>query len=227
MPSQPPTAGPPASPTPAQQRGRERRESIIRAAAALIDQVGPRGAALSAREIAREAGASVGTLYHYFADVDEIVAAVVERYAQDMLAQTDLGAVRPPPADWAELVHRSQEDFLRFFRSRPGLRDLWFDDRASSRVLDLHRHYRDVLAQRVRDALHDLTGTSLDLAVCRVQIAVSGALYELAFRMHPDGDEMVLGELRRVSDDFYTRHLGRVPGSGTADPPAGGRRLPG
>src|SRR5687768_3941077 len=49
---------------PRQERGRRRVDEILDAAEALIAEVGP--AAVSIQELARRAGASVGSIYHFF-----------------------------------------------------------------------------------------------------------------------------------------------------------------
>lgn len=58
-------------------------ERIVVAAAQVLGDHGYDGASTNA--IARRAGLSPGSLYQYFVDKDAIVAAVLERFVQDLL----------------------------------------------------------------------------------------------------------------------------------------------
>ncbi len=63
---------------PRQERGRRRVDEILDAAEVLIVEVGP--AATAIQEIARRAGASVGSIYHFFPTKDAIFDALRARY---------------------------------------------------------------------------------------------------------------------------------------------------
>lgn len=67
---------------PVQKRGQQRVEAILDAAEAVIGEMGVEAATTNA--IAERAGASVGSLYHFFANKDAIVYALAERYAETM-----------------------------------------------------------------------------------------------------------------------------------------------
>src|SRR5688500_16639151 len=64
---------------PRQARGQRRVDEILDAAESLVGEVGLADA--SVQEIARRAGASVGSMYHFFPTKDAILAALVERHA--------------------------------------------------------------------------------------------------------------------------------------------------
>lgn len=66
--------------SPRQARGQRRIDTILDAAEALVATVGP--AQTSVQEIARRAGASVGSMYHFFPTKDAILAALADRYAE-------------------------------------------------------------------------------------------------------------------------------------------------
>lgn len=63
---------------PQQERGERRVEEILDAAARVIAEVGVEGATTNA--IAERAGASMGSLYHFFPHKDAIVRALAARY---------------------------------------------------------------------------------------------------------------------------------------------------
>lgn len=63
--------------TPQQERGAQRMEQLLDAAEAVIAEVGVEGASVQA--IAQRAGASMGSLYHFFPGKDALVLALAER----------------------------------------------------------------------------------------------------------------------------------------------------
>lgn len=75
---------PPERRAPVQRRGRERVEAILDAAESVIGEVGLEAATTNA--IAERAGASVGSVYHFFRNKDAIVDALLERYLEQVLA---------------------------------------------------------------------------------------------------------------------------------------------
>ncbi len=68
--------------TPVQKRGQQRVDAILDAAEAVFGEMGVDAATTNA--IAERAGASVGSLYHFFANKDAILFALAERYAETM-----------------------------------------------------------------------------------------------------------------------------------------------
>ena len=67
---------------PVQKRGQQRVEAILDAAEVVFGEMGVEAATTNA--IAERAGASVGSLYHFFANKDAILNALAERYAETM-----------------------------------------------------------------------------------------------------------------------------------------------
>ncbi len=74
-----PAGGRPAAPRrPRQARGQRRVEAILDAAAALIEEHGI--GALTVHGIAARAGTSIGSMYHFFPDLDAVIVALVDRH---------------------------------------------------------------------------------------------------------------------------------------------------
>lgn len=67
---------------PVQKRGQQRVEAILDAAEAVFGEMGVDAATTNA--IAERAGASVGSLYHFFPNKDAILHALAERFAATM-----------------------------------------------------------------------------------------------------------------------------------------------
>lgn len=87
--------------SPSQSRAQATVDAIVEAAFQLLETGGPER--LTTNHVAERAGVSVGTVYQYFSDKQDILAALAQRRAADVreaIAQTlidrpDLGSVRP------------------------------------------------------------------------------------------------------------------------------------
>lgn len=89
----------PARREPRQERGQRRFDEILDAAEALVEEVGP--LACSIQELARRAGASVGSIYHFFPTKDAIFEALRARHL--LAAQQMAAAIRANAGQWARL----------------------------------------------------------------------------------------------------------------------------
>ena len=69
---------------PVQKRGQQRVDAILDAAEVVFGEMGVEAATTNA--IAERAGASVGSLYHFFPNKDAILQALAERYAESVKA---------------------------------------------------------------------------------------------------------------------------------------------
>ncbi len=84
---------------PVQKRGQQRVEAILDAAEVVFGEVGVEAATTNA--IAERAGASVGSLYHFFPNKDAILHALAERYAESV--QATLATTRRIEEPWVPL----------------------------------------------------------------------------------------------------------------------------
>jgi AcrR family transcriptional regulator len=90
--------------TPRQGRANDTVEAIVTAAARILVEQGY--AAASTNAIAERAGVSIGSLYQYFRDKNDVFAAVVARHRRDVLPVIAeiLDRMRAPGADLVELT---------------------------------------------------------------------------------------------------------------------------
>ncbi|MEV6904296.1 TetR/AcrR family transcriptional regulator [Amycolatopsis sp. NPDC051372] len=190
---------------PPQARGRKNRAQILSAATEIIDSQGPHGPDLSARAIAEAAGTSPASMYRYFKDLDSLIAAVAAEYMHDLLALLDQVEAGSEGLDYSELNRRTMVAYRDFFARRRGLRELWFDRRASEKVQEVHAHYRRVLAEHNYDAMSRYASLPGDLFSQILNIEVTGALWDLAFTLDPKGHPYVVGEIEELNIDFVQR----------------------
>jgi len=88
----------PARP-PLQERGQRRVDAILDAAATIVAERGVAG--VTVHGVARRARTAIGSMYHFFPDLEAVLGALAERHAQTMRAE--LEAVSDAPVDWGAL----------------------------------------------------------------------------------------------------------------------------
>ena len=106
--------------SPVQARASERLETLLDAAAELIDRAGYD--TLTTQTVADQAGTSIGTVYRYFPDRLSILRALAERNAARLRGRAD--AQLAGRATAAELLAGLQRALIDAYREEPGFRRL-------------------------------------------------------------------------------------------------------
>jgi len=139
-----------ASRAPQQERGHKRREAILDATAALIAEGGADSVTMQA--VAQRASSSVGSMYHFFRNREQLLDALAQRHAdalEDILRQCDSvnkESWRSIPAD--EMVQALFGEPLRYFARHPdALITLRFHDQEGPDRFQLL--LKDVMAARI------------------------------------------------------------------------------
>jgi len=140
---------------PRQARGRERREQLLDAAAAIIAESGL--AALSMHAAAQRAGASIGSVYHFFRDKDQMLDALAERHDVELQPAFDR-VLQRSDADWAalspgDLIEQLIGWAIRYFVRHPdALATLDLHDQAT------HAEFKAVIDRVMRVRLGEELG---------------------------------------------------------------------
>lgn len=121
---------------PAQQRSRDRLESILAAAASLIAAKGSNLMRMS--EVAEQAGISIGSLYQYFPDKAAIVRTLAQRYsdasrayiAETLAGVHDLAGLR---SAYGSLI----DQYYHLFLTKPVRRDIWSGMQADKDLMQI------------------------------------------------------------------------------------------
>jgi AcrR family transcriptional regulator len=176
-------------------------EALIAKAEAVIETRGL--GALRARDLAAEAGCSVGAIYNVFSDLDglilEVSATTLRQIDRTMAAvraatplQTLLGLAEAY-LDYA-VTHRLRWDALFSHRMPPGAPHVpWFDevkDQAFSHIEaplgdlrpDLDPQARRLLGRSIFAAVHGIVALGLDQRVALIHLPVLRAQIELVVR---------------------------------------------
>lgn len=184
---------------PRQERGQRRLDEILDAAESLITEVGP--AACSIQEIAKRAGASVGSVYHFFPTKDAIFSAIRARY--DVEASAIAANILTHATEWARLdledfVHHVMSPFADFLERIPAFFAL-----ASAAGHKLPKN-KDVdatvraamltaLAHRWPDATPEARAMRVD-----VMMAIGDGVSNVMVQADPAGRRLLVAELTRA-----------------------------
>jgi AcrR family transcriptional regulator len=170
---------------------RRNRIRLVAAARALLARD---GVDVSTREIAREAGVGVGTLYRHFPTRDDLVDAVLEDAFEELVAAGERALAEP---DAWQAFTRFVEEMLALNARNRGLKDVVETGRRGrTRAASMRRRIRPVVAELVdraqaEGALRaDFTPQDLSLLVW--------------------GSDRVNALAADVAPELWRRHLGFV-----------------
>ena len=184
--------------TPTQQRSSERMQSLLDAAAVLIDEDGLDGVTTTA--VAYRSRSSVGVLYRYFPNVDSLLKALAQRNMQRYMDRVQEGADRASLAPWAAWDN-TFGTYVDMYRQEPGFRHLGFGDIITERFLVGEFTNSTVVARIFAQMLseeHTVPVTDSMLFHLDVAIAMAVAIVHRAFLYDSRGDERFIEEAREM-----------------------------
>lgn len=184
--------------TPIQQRSSDRMQSLLDAAAVLIDEDGIDGVTTTA--VAYRSRSSVGVLYRYFPNVDSLLKALAQRNMQRYMDRVQEGADRASLAPWAAWDNTFAY-YVAMYRHEPGFRHLGFGDIITERFLGGELTNSTVVARIFAQMLseeHTVPVTDSMLFHLDVAIAMAVAIVHRAFLYDPNGDERFVEEARKT-----------------------------
>lgn len=146
-------AAPPAAPDPRDLRqlalADVRRRSVLDAARAVFFELGMEKTSM--REIAQRAGYTVGALYSYFANKEEVYGALLAESLERLNARVQQAL--DGHTDGAQRVQRGATAFFEFYRENPRDLDLGFYLFQGMTPRGLTPELNEKLNARLRDAL--------------------------------------------------------------------------
>ncbi|MEV5342300.1 TetR/AcrR family transcriptional regulator [Streptomyces sp. NPDC052676] len=190
---------------PVQRRSAERLTRILDACADLLDEVGYD--ALSTRAVAQRAGVPIGSVYRFFGNKRQMADALaqrnLDRYAERVTAR--LRDARP--GDWHAAMDAVLDEYLAMKRTAPGFSLVDFGNQIPVGARQGEPNHR--VADRLTDLLAGFLRRDPDDDLRRtflIAVETADTLVQLAFRVEPQGDERIIGEMR----DMLRCYLGRV-----------------
>jgi AcrR family transcriptional regulator len=191
---------------PQQMRSRDRVARILEVAGDLVVEAGVEG--VNTRVIASAAGIPVASLYQYFADKDQILLRLIERYTAEMDQQVvdDLALV--PAMSVGAMVETTMRAFVKVYHRRPAFVVIWMRGRTNPAIRDYCREHnrrvaRDlfVMARGAGMVQPDATGLYAELAV-----EVADRLFQIAFEESLEGDPHVIDEGIALVTSYLETH---------------------
>jgi AcrR family transcriptional regulator len=180
---------------PRQQRGRRTRDALVTATAELIDAVGYER--LTTKAIAARAGTSIGAFYQFFANKDDAIEALAERYRGRVRASL-AAAIGDPRRDGVTAAWVSQiiRGLGHIHRDMPGFRGVWsgrlHGGPLGERARELRHEVFDALDRTLGDAFPNV---SVEVRRRALTIALETAYLLLS---HIEDREFLLAELQRL-----------------------------
>jgi AcrR family transcriptional regulator len=197
---------------PVQARSRDRVARFLDAADALLAEEG--AAALSTVRVAEAAGASIGTLYHWFPDKEAIIEALALRYWDELAEILDGVTQNAQHEIVVDPVTQVIDALANGFRARPGFLALWFGGLRSERVRDATRPGRARAQQsilRVLAVTHPAADAHERETVARMVVLIGDGVLREAFRLDRNGEPTVLTEGRHALRAYIDSRLKAAP----------------
>ncbi|MEW1870573.1 TetR/AcrR family transcriptional regulator [Streptomyces caelestis] len=190
---------------PVQRRSAERLARILDACAALLDEVGYDE--LSTRAVAQRADVPIGSVYRFFGNKRQMADALAQRNLERFTERVAERLGGTGDRGWRHAVDVVLDEYLDMKRTAPGFSLVDFGHRIPVGARRAEPNHR--VASRLTDLLSGHLGREADDDLRRtvlVAVETADALVHLAFRMAPEGDEKVIGELR----EMLRAHLART-----------------
>jgi AcrR family transcriptional regulator len=183
---------------PVQRRSAERLTRILDACADLLDEVGYD--ALSTRAVALRAGVPIGSVYRFFGNkramADALAQRNLERFTEQVRERLQGIAA---DGDWRAAVDAVLDEYLAMKRTAPGFSLVDFGNQIPVGSRDAEPNHR--VADRLTELLAAFLSKEPDEDMRRsflVAVETADTLVHLAFRVHPEGDERIITEMRHL-----------------------------
>jgi AcrR family transcriptional regulator len=188
---------------PRQERGQRRIDAILDAAAALIGEVGAE--AVTVQALAARAGASKGSMYHFFPDRESVFLALAERHVDALRATLAAAREARSPAVAAGTAADAAEAFLRpvyaYVDEHPDLPRMLAEpaslQRLAAQRAALHSLVEDHAASVVRARNPGLGPGQVSL-VAAAMVAVMSAMRGDRVSGRADGPDVARRETHRI-----------------------------
>ncbi|WP_308297309.1 MULTISPECIES: TetR/AcrR family transcriptional regulator [unclassified Streptomyces] len=190
-----------------QRRGKERRQAILDAAAAVLAEQGYEAATLKA--IGERAGIPTASVYYYFSDRHEVEAELMQSHMTEL--GTLIGAALDSPGvrtlhDAVDAVIDTPRDYFRRHRSCV---ELWF----AGEVAPIVRAFDESQADRAWDFFIErgMVRAETPRLVAHIAWEAGNRLFEMAFRRSATGDAATIEEARRLVGAYLATYAPAEP----------------
>ncbi|GHH92241.1 TetR family transcriptional regulator [Streptomyces capillispiralis] len=189
-----------------QRRSAERLARILDACAELLDEVGYDD--LSTRAVAERAGVPIGSVYRFFGNKRQMADALAQRNLERFSERVTERLKVTGEQGWRHAMDVVLDEYLDMKRTAPGFSLVDFGNQIPVGARRAEPNHR--VADRLTDLLSLYLGRDTDEDLRRtflIAVETADALVHLAFRISPEGDERVIGELREMLRAYLARVL--------------------
>lgn len=175
---------------PSQERSRRRFDEILRAARALLVEVGFES--FTSEQVALRAGVPIGSLYQFFGNKYAVICELDRLDTADVQGELEKFASEIPTLDWAQLMERLLDHLAELWRTDPSRRAVWLAMQATPQTRVVAAENERALAEQVTQVLAPLTpGSKIAhrLGIAEVIVHVTYSMLNFSIRdgqSHPD-----------------------------------------
>jgi AcrR family transcriptional regulator len=203
---------PPVRIEPVQVRSAARIDTLLDAAAAVVDDTG--FDRLTTAMVSERAGASIGTVYRYFPDRIALLQGLRDRAVQRYRVAVIQSIRDEKPEHWWEAVDCGLNAFAQMFRTESGFRIMRFTDAERAGADDEHEYQAGFFAARFAEILSDefgLPGGEELTFHLSIAVQIGESLVTRAFLVSDGGDERILREARTVVRGYLASYYDVEP----------------
>lgn len=197
---------------PVQRRSAERLDTLLDAAAALIDERGID--ALTTSDVATRARSSVGVVYRYFRDIDALVYGLARRNLDRLLARIEVATQGDQKPTITGDVDALIGEYVTMARTEPAFRVVRVGDSLVERQATAPpENDGTLLLGALRDILERRHGITVDDEVAfelEIMVHVADGLLRRAFLYDRHGDDRFVDRLRTIVRDRLSGYETRV-----------------
>ena len=175
---------------PSQERSRRRFDDILRAARALLVEVGFES--FTSEQVALRAGVPIGSLYQFFGNKYAIICELDRLDTVNVQAELEKFAGEIPSLDWVELLDKLLDHLAALWRTDPSRRAVWLAMQATPPTRAIAAEHERDLASQVTRLLAPLTpGSKISdrQTIAEVLVHVTYSMLNFSIRdgqSHPD-----------------------------------------
>jgi AcrR family transcriptional regulator len=175
---------------PSQERSRRRFDEILRAARALLVEVGFES--FTSEQVALRAGVPIGSLYQFFGNKYAIICELDRLDTANVQTELEKFAAEIPSLDWAQLLEKLLDHLAALWRTDPSRRAVWLAMQATPPTRALAAEHERELAAHVTRLLAPLTPGSKIAhrqVIAEVLVHVTYSMLNFSIRdgqSHPD-----------------------------------------
>jgi len=200
---------------PSQDRSRRRFDDILRAARALLVEVGFE--AFTSEQVALRAGVPIGSLYQFFGNKFAIICELDRLDTANVQNELERFSTEIPSLDWAQLLEKLLDHLAGLWRTDPSRRAVWLAMQATPPTRAIAAEHERELAAQVTRLLAPLTPGSKIAhrqVIAEVLVHVTYSMLNFSIRdgqSHPDAvvqlKTMLTGYLMAAEADAAKKKL--------------------